>query len=73
MRAACIGLFYCRNLPKLVAVTIETGRITHHNPVGYLGALVSAYFTYLALNSIPVELWVAYLFTEALPLAKTHI
>ena len=49
MRAACIGLFYRKNLSKLIAVTIETGRVTHHNPVGYLGALAASYFTYLAI------------------------
>ena len=53
MRAACIGLFYASDVHKLIAVAIETGRITHHNPVGYLGALISAYFTYLALQECP--------------------
>ena len=62
MRAACIGLFYRQDLNKLIAVTIETGRVTHHNPVGYLGAVVAAYFTYLAIQKIPPEQWVYLLF-----------
>jgi ADP-ribosylarginine hydrolase len=73
MRAACIGLFYQQDITKLIAVSIETGRITHHNPVGYLGALVSAYFTYLAIKAVPPEQWIGKLFTEALPLAREHI
>jgi ADP-ribosylarginine hydrolase len=50
MRAACIGLLYFQDIKKLVKVSIETGRITHHNPLGYLGAVVAAYFTALALK-----------------------
>ena len=73
MRAACIGLFYRKDLVKLIGVTIETGRVTHHNPVGYLGALASSYFTYLAIASVPPERWLTKFFTEALPLAKEHI
>lgn len=73
MRAACIGLFYRSDVEKLIAVTIETGRVTHHNPVGYLGAVVSAYFTNLAIKNISPEKWIAKLFVEALPLARKHI
>ena len=62
MRAACIGMFYRKDLNKLIGVTIETGRITHHNPVGYLGALVSSYFTLLALENIAPEMWLAKFF-----------
>ena len=50
MRSACIGLVFSQNIRKLVEVSIETGRITHHNPLGYLGGVVSAYFTALAIR-----------------------
>jgi len=52
MRAACIGLFCREDVKKLIAIAIETGRITHHNPVGYLGAVVAAFFTHLGLKGI---------------------
>ena len=73
MRAACVGLFYREDVKKLIAIAIETGRITHHNPVGYLGAVVAAYFTHLGLKGITPEQWIARLFEEALPLARESI
>lgn len=62
MRSACIGLVYANNVQKLVGVAIEAGRITHHNPIGYLGSMVSAYFTSLAIKGVPPEQWAAWLF-----------
>lgn len=63
MRAACIGLYYYNNINKLIQVSIETGRTTHHNPLGYLGSMVSAYFTALAIQNIHPHRWLSLLMT----------
>jgi ADP-ribosylglycohydrolase len=62
-----------RCLEQLIAVSIEAGRVTHHNPVGYLGSMVASYFTYLALRNINPSLWTAYLFEEAFPLSHKYV
>jgi ADP-ribosylarginine hydrolase len=50
MRSACIGLVYHNNIEKLIQVSIEAGRLTHNMAIGYLGSMVSSYFTALALK-----------------------
>jgi len=51
---------YYNNIDKLVAISIESGRLTHHNPVAYLPAVISAYFTALAISGIDPNIWLAY-------------
>ena len=73
MRSACIGLVYYDDLEKLVALGIQTGRMTHHNPVGYLGSVIAALFTGLAIKKIDPRMWIAYFLDEAIIIAEKYI
>jgi ADP-ribosylarginine hydrolase len=69
MRSACIGLVFDK-IDKIIEVSVEAGRITHHNPIGYLGSVVSACFTFYAINKIDPLCWAALLFSEVFPKAR---
>ena len=72
MRSACIGLVF-EDLDRVIAVSIQSGRITHHNPIAYLGAVVSSCFTYFALKKINPLTWGALLFEQVFPKSQEYI
>ena len=65
MRTLPIGIRFYKDeeLNKLIECSIETSKLTHNSPIGFLGGLANAYFIKLALNNIPINEWI-YLLVE---------
>jgi ADP-ribosylglycohydrolase len=59
MRNLCIGLaFHKENqLDDLINVSIQTSRMTHNSPIGYLAGLTSAFFISLAIRDVNILKW----------------
>jgi len=58
IRTGPIGIYYSKNLDKLISTSIICSRLTHNIPIGYLGGLLSALFTSYAYNNIHPLLWI---------------
>ena len=59
MRSGCIGIFFPgkHNRKKLIALAVESSRITHNSAIAILGSITSALFTAYALERIPINHW----------------
>lgn len=59
MRCLCIGLalYGENNRDKLIQTSIESSRMTNNSSVGFLGGFVSALFTALAIEKVPINNW----------------
>nr|QFG74600.1 MAG: ADP-ribosylglycohydrolase [Megaviridae environmental sample] len=57
IRTAYIGLHYFDNLDKLIEMSIQSSRLTHNYPMGFLGGFVTALFTSYAYKNIKPWKW----------------
>ncbi len=57
MRTGPIGLIYRRNVEKVIDESIISSQITHNYFLGFLGGMVTALFTYFAINNIKPWKW----------------
>ena len=76
MRAMSIGaaISGVERRDMLIACSVESGRLTHNHPNGFLGSLVSALFTAYAIEqTIPVPQWGVYFLYDIMPRTRTYL
>jgi len=57
MRTSYIGIHFKDNIEKLLEISIESSRLTHNYPMGFLGGMINALFTSYAINNIVPWKW----------------
>lgn len=60
MRTHAIGLAFHgeKNRDMLIEISIQSSRMTHNSPIGYLGGFTSALFTALAIEKVKITDWI---------------
>lgn len=59
MRCGCIGIFYpgTHNRKKLIALSVESSRITHNSTIAILASVSTSLFTAYALERVSINKW----------------
>jgi len=75
MRTACIGLIFRgeEHFENLVAIAVETSRLTKTHPTGYLGGVCASAFTSFALQGVPVLMWGRRFLDHVLPACAAYV
>ena len=77
MRAMAIGLRYpniadVKCFEHLVRISVESGRITHNHPTGFLGSFATAFFAAFAVSGVRVRRWGS-LLVKSLPCVLRYV